>query len=39
MPNIEITSAFNHEKHADDLINCCPSKVFAKKKGKAIVAN
>lgn len=39
MPSIQIANDFNHEKYADSLINCCPSKVFAKKKGKAVVVN
>jgi ferredoxin-like protein FixX len=39
MPNIVIESTFNHEKNMENLINCCPSKVFGKKKGKAVVVN
>ena len=37
MPSIRLEDTFNHEKHAESLVNCCPVQVFEKRKGKAAV--
>lgn len=39
MPLITLADTFNHDKHAAELINCCPAQVFKLSKGKAIVHN
>ena len=37
MPAISLNGNFNHAKNTDALIDCCPSRVFGKKKGRAVV--
>lgn len=37
MPHITLQPTFNHNKNADILVDCCPSQVFGKKQGKAVV--